>query len=1536
MIITLIKKDRMFSFSLPEKASGQYWITDRDVNGDIHNLNSIEGMNGQWILKSNRKVSIISIGNELVKSVVLEELHIYNILIRNHNESAIIYAEPITENRQSYRKLMVKNGTDIYVGRSESNDISYNNSFVSSKHAKLGFNNNQWIIEDLRSSNGTYVNGYRVNKRVLVPGDTVYILGFKVICGGSFLAINNPDGGITFNKDILKPYIKQEVVLSDNNAETDADIKEQEQYFYISPRFKRDIEKKEIKIDPPPTQVKMDNVPLPLMLGPAITMGMASLFTGVLSVMNVMNNGGAIMNAAPTLVMSFSMLLGMIMWPILTKKYEKRQKEKNENIRQEKYLKYIDEIRDEIILESHHQAEILNENFVATTDCINRIDKRERSLWERVQGHNDFLKIRVGKGELPLEADIKYPERKFTLDDDNLRDKLYKLAETPKKVVDVPVTYSLEKVKVSGIIGKRVNALKFANGIITQIAALHSYAEVKTMFIFPENELYQWEFVKWLPHTWNNEKTMRYLACSTEDSKELFAFLEREISLRQEVKGSIKEFSPYFVIFFADKGLVDKTGIMQSVLRSGNDIGISIITMYDELKNLPKECSLVIELGDHDAEIYHKDDVSGKRIHFKPDIFMGSEVNKVATSLANIKLDLSSQSYTLPGMITFLEMFEVGKVEHLNALTRWKENNPTKTLQTPIGVNSAGGLFYLDLHEKFHGPHGLVAGMTGSGKSEFIITYILSMAVNYHPDEVSFILIDYKGGGLTGAFENEKARLPHLAGTITNLDGASIKRSLISIQSELRRRQTMFNDARKASNEGTMDIYKYQRLFRDGVVNEPLQHLFIISDEFAELKTQQPEFMEQLISAARIGRSLGIHLILATQKPSGVVDDQIWSNSRFRVCLKVQEKSDSMDMIKRSDAAELSATGRFYLQVGFNELFDLGQSAWCGAPYNPSDSVEKKKDNSVNVIDNFGRIIKTVKPIDKKEFRESNRKQNTEILQYLSNLAAEENIKIKQLWLEAIPAIIYIDDLKRKYSYYSHPFELDPVIGEYDDPYNQRQDLLTLSLSKEGNAIIYGATGSGKTTFLSTMMTELLREHTSDELNIYAIDMGSETLKNFENAPQVGDIILSGDSEKVMNLFRMLRKEIEDRKKLFANYGGNYSSYCKFASKPVPNIVIIINNYATFIETYDNYEDTVSFLSREGVKLGLYFLLTANSANAIRYRILQNFKQLLTLQLNDPSEYVSIIGNTDGVLPSKIKGRGIVKLDYVYEFQVAHVVRNENEMTEYIKKLCEESVIKSKGIYANPVPTLPKHIDLSYFEGKTGDLKKVPLGIDKQTLNPVTADVASSFITLVLSQDEEVSYFMQGLSEVIATNVDINVKVLDASSDFENDGNKKYDYINSSMEEHIVTMFYLLAERNNKYKDYNSNLPLDEEFPRVVYIINSLSNLLLNISDDAKDKLKVLLEKGEAKYNVSFIISCQSTRLAAMTHEIWYRKHCAEGNGIWIGDGILERTQLKINKISNELYQEVKCGFGYVVRKGKYKVVKLLTTYLNNGGEYDE
>lgn len=282
-------------------------------------------------------------------------------------------------------------------------------------------------------------------------------------------------------------------------------------------------------------------------------------------------------------------------------------------------------------------------------------------------------------------------------------------------------------------------------------------------------------------------------------------------------------------------------------------------------------------------------------------------------------------SRSIPDMASFLEMFGVEQTEELAIEKRWQKTNSAESLAVPVGFKAKDELLELNIHEKAHGPHGLLAGTTGSGKSEFLQTYILSLAVHYHPHEVAFLLIDYKGGGMAQPFKT----IPHLLGTITNINDSKnfSMRALASIKSELRKRQRLFDQNLVNHIDDYMELYKNKQ------VMEPMPHLFIISDEFAELKNEEPEFIKELVSAARIGRSLGVHLILATQKPGGIIDNQIWSNARFRVALKVQDAQDSKEILKNPDAANLTVTGRAYLQVGNNEQYELFQSAWSGAPY---------------------------------------------------------------------------------------------------------------------------------------------------------------------------------------------------------------------------------------------------------------------------------------------------------------------------------------------------------------------------------------------------------------------------------------------------------------------------------------------------------------------------------------------------------------------------------------------------------------------------
>ncbi|MEG2429621.1 MAG: FtsK/SpoIIIE domain-containing protein, partial [Oscillospiraceae bacterium] len=469
---------------------------------------------------------------------------------------------------------------------------------------------------------------------------------------------------------------------------------------------------------------------------------------GLLTLANVISTGGKIQTALPSLFMSFGMLLGTILWPILTKKYEKKMRIKNEKKRQVKYLAYLDSIRDEIKNKCKEQIEILTENIIPTDECIDRVLNVKRNLWERVIGQIDFLRLRLGCGDLAFDAQIAFPEKKFTLDDDSLQDALFSLGDEPKDLLNVPVSISFVDNYITGVIGNRKNVINLLRSLLLQMVSLHSYDELKFVFIIDKEEMEEWDFVKWFPHSWNNEKTARYLATDVDEVKELAVFMEKNIVARgDEEKADYSTFIPYYVIISASRDLADKCEAFGQLLKYKNNRAFSIITLYDEIKNLPKEAKSVIEINDTQSKIFDKDDISGKCQTFFAEGIEKEKIDKVAMEIANIRMDLTSQRFALPNMVTFLEMFNVSKIEHLNPLTRWKENNPTISLQTPIGVDTFGEPFLLDLHEKFHGPHGLVAGMTGSGKSEFIITYILSLAVNFHPDEVAFILIDYKGGG---------------------------------------------------------------------------------------------------------------------------------------------------------------------------------------------------------------------------------------------------------------------------------------------------------------------------------------------------------------------------------------------------------------------------------------------------------------------------------------------------------------------------------------------------------------------------------------------------------------------------------------------------------------------------------------------------------------------------------------------------------------------------------------------------------------------
>ncbi len=1517
MLVTLITDSSYNSIVLPNKINGHFSLRSSIIDGV--EVAVIEGDDDRWIMKTTKHFKLLDSQNNAVVRTYLEEHNSYS-LIRDNGERLCVYVDPISDDLVSFTKYIFRNDAELRIGRNEKNDIVFANSLVSSNHAVLSYTSGKWFIFDSDSTNGTFVNNSRVKKTELNVGDVVFIISMKIIIGKGFIAINNPDNKVTINTPVAELLKPQKISVVEGELDSSATV----DYFSISPRFKYDVETAKFKIDTPPQSPITAELPFLLVIASTLAMGCMSIVT-LYNAINTKNYA--------SMVMGGSMLLATVLMPTITKRYEKAQKRKNEELRQRKYRAYLDSIQLKIAEESKKQETILSDNNKSVSDYIEVISNQDDSLWNRTILHNDFLNIRLGLGDCDLDVDFQYSDRKFSLTDDNLQEELYAIGETKHRIANSPITLSLLENYIVGVYGDNNLRKSFADNIIFRIASYYSYEDVKFVFIIDNKDMEQYDYIRWLPHTWNDDKSIRFIATNHEEVKELSSYFDGVIADRHNFnEDDLASNLPYYILFQMSSELSANVSFFDKLVNLNANVNFSVVNIAVKYNELPRQCSAVIQLNDkNNAVLYRNSPKFDGPIKFVPDRFIGSIQSDLSKRLLNTFLRNADQQYLMPKTLTFLDMYGVGKIEHLNPYTRWKENDPTLSLAAPVGVDTAGKLFSIDLHEKYHGPHGLVAGMTGSGKSEFIITYILSMAINYHPDEVAFILIDYKGGGLAGAFVDEEKgiKLPHISGTITNLDGASINRSLISIQSELRRRQAIFNEARKVSNEGTIDIYKYQKLYRRGIVSEPIPHLFIISDEFAELKTQEPEFMAQLISAARIGRSLGVHLILATQKPSGVVDDQIWSNSRFRVCLKVQEKSDSMDMIKRPDAASLADTGRFYLQVGFNEFFSMGQSAWCGAPYVPSDKVVEKFDNSIRFIDTLGRTLTEVKPKDNSS-NENNLKQVVSIVNYLSGIAADDNISVRQLWLDPIPENIYVNNLEDKYSYNYLPYFLNPVIGEYDDPYNQSQNLLTLPISSEGHAIIYGSTGSGTELYLETLCYSLIKHHDARELNLFILDLGSETLGAFAKAPQVADVMFSADEEKVINMFKMLRKEVQDRKKKFSEYGGNYASYISKSEDVPANIVVIINNFALFSELFENLDDEITFLSREAQKYGIYFVISATASNAVRYRLQQNFKQLIVLQMNDSSDYVGILGQTQGVCPSGYVGRGIVKLDKVYEFQTAKALDSEDIMVFYRAYSLE--LRGNSSVNAITIPVLPSVVKMESVISESSDLSTVPVGISKDDLQIEKIDMDSNVTTMVLSEDiEDMKSFACEFARVI-NSLGQKVYVIDPD-DMLPEGS--YELVNSDCDydDFVMDVFNDLKERNNNYKNAGCDLSVLDTYDNRVYFIFGMESLANTLLDDSLDKLKVLIEKTASNYKVKYVVFDDVSSVSSYIHQGWYKKTVQNNNGIWIGNGLYSQYYLKLNRIVNNP-DDVPNGFGYVINQGKEVLTKLLSS--EKVGESDE
>lgn len=1372
----------------------------------------------------------VSVNGDSCVERIIQNGDYFTIKNRNNDHVIKILCINTSSIQIGYKKFKLPKDTNVFIGRMPINDIAFgfSNYISREKHAAIRVDSNgNAFIEDLKRSVGIYVNGYHTNSQQLRLFDEIFIMGLSIIYMGDFIAVRNIEVESTLS------------VMSSFSVKNPREAGEKN-YFVSTPRILKSLDCGEIEVDAPPNPFIIDKTPAILVIGPSLTMSLVMVSSLGMSIANAIS-GGELSTIISSGTMAVGMLLGSLMWPSLLRNYQKKRTLADENNRRNKYMSYISDIEKELIAKKERTIRVLNENLCPSPDNLCSLldnENKKLRLWERSYNDSDFLSVRLGLGDRPFDIQLKVPKKGFQLNEDEMRSLPEEIRKKYSVLSNVPLTLDLNRNRTVGVIGSRKNINEVLNEIILNIISLHSFDEVKLVIVTSPKREKEFEAFKNIPHIWSNDKKIRYFATNSDEVHFVFNVIDevlREREIHQKENDTTGANIPHYVVIITEPELVEKEALCRFMNNPENEVGLTTVYAYGDITKLSRGCTTIIQTDDTRTGYYIKNENANRFIPFVLDKVDYNKIHTFAKELSQLPIKRDMRTMGIVDRISFLQMYRAGNVAELEIERHWDSNNSAKSLAVPIGVMAGGEVFSLDLHESYHGCHGLVAGTTGSGKSEFLQAFILSLAINYSPKEVAFVLVDFKGGDMARPFmaKTFSPALPHLAATISDLSGNILYRALVSLEAEITSRKRIFNEAAAELGVDKLDINSYHKYYKGGRLKTPLPHLVIVIDEFAQLKTQQPEFLAQLINVAQVGRSLGIHLILATQKPSGIVDPQIMSNSRFKVCLKVADKQDSVEMIGRPDSAKIKNPGRLYLQVGYDEIYECVQSGYSGAGYAPAKKYIPDEEITVQMTDHTGNSIHSAK-IDISSGK-SDKTQLEAVVTEIVALGQKKNIVAKQLWLDMLPESIVLKNLLK-----GKKGLATATIGLVDYVRTQEQNPLTFDFTKTGHLGVYGASGTGKTTFLQTLIYSMVCEYgyTPEELNIYAMDFGGRNLRHLEELPHTGGVVYADDEQKVEELVVVLQEIIDERKQIFAmNNCGTFADYRMVSNNILPVILVLIDNFSSFRDKYMDVSDSIISIISTGRTFGVYFVITGNTKNAIYYKVTEQISTYYTFKMNDPSNYFDIHNMRPSVIPEDINGRGITVINKeIVEFQIAVALDGETEADRISGIIQKYGELRENWNGYEPIKLSRESLDEEYedcllsLRPHVSLIKNItpdPIGEGKGNLVLGTSKSGASMYGMVLSED---------------------YKVCICTSGMENFSNC-YRNILRNISQYSGRKLVFIDDERSLFRD------ITEEYPSCRYV-NSVS-LLDEFIEELRPELNARLENPENSHEQIFIVMAE-------------------------------------------------------------------------------
>jgi S-DNA-T family DNA segregation ATPase FtsK/SpoIIIE len=963
----------------------------------------------------------------------------------------------------------------------------------------------------------------------------------------------------------------------------------------------------------------------------------------------------------------------------------------------------LEEFRRSLVNARRVEVARLRERLPDPAEVVRRATAPSTHLWERRPNHDDFLQLGLGMATQTWTPFLESAPGSYGGSAEPPPDVAEALAQLGKLPL-APVGLDLAAGNSLGIVGDRTITLALLRSLVCQAAVHHGPADLRIAVLTQKSREADWDWVKWLPHTASLDEASgrRMIASDPNDVEAILAELAAP-AREGATAGRDKPTGPVTLVVIDAEGLTEGRNSRARELLAGEGAPVAGIVVAGSIDRLPAVCNRIAEIAGADGVVRYTEPASNLVI---PDVVVSGLAAEMARSCARALAGLedpevADRGADLPDRASLINLLEIEPTPEA-ILGRWRQAGTVPKLSGPIGVAETGPLS-VDLVAD--GPHGLIAGTTGAGKSELLRTMVASWAASVDPEHLNFVLVDYKGGS---AFAQCEA-LPHTVGMVTDLDEHLGARALRCLEAELRYREQRLRDA------GASDLKEYLTQGHP----EPLPRLVVIIDEFATMVAELPNFIDSLVGVAQRGRSLGVHMILATQRPGGAVNNSIRANTNLRISLRVQDVAESVDVLNSPLAAAIARyqAGRGYLRLGPSEVFPFQTALVTGTTVAQASTGVRTTDFT------FGPEPQRAAPTQALDNAPADLPSDLErIVDAAATAARDASMAIaRRPWPEPLPTRLELAELSASEPHHPEASPLAVPIGLADDPDRQRQ-IPFLFDPAAGNLLCYGVSGAGTTTALATMAVSLADNHPVERVHLYVLDFGTQALAPLAELPHVGAVVGSADKDRQARLVRLLADEVDRRRQWIAT-SGTPKINAGAPGSAFPLIVLFLDNFSAFSAEYQDVaggavRDQLTRLVADGPGLGIVMVMTADRPAAIPSSISNLATQKLAFRLGETQDF-SYFGIPPREVPKLPAGRAI---DVATRLEVQLALPGFDGLAAAAQAIAAKVSTVDETARPRKIGVLPEEVTTAQISSAVdlaADAWTIPLGVGDATLGPV-------------------------------------------------------------------------------------------------------------------------------------------------------------------------------------------------------------------------